>query len=130
MPTPRVTRLVGQYEELSGDDPSSAEIEQATRIEHESGAVEYLVHQTDPDYPWEARLTAQPGSRTFKGHMWSSEWSGRYEIEAELWVAPDGDESLLLGWCTSDDEDEDEDDIAFTLVLFEDFEEDDDDDEA
>src|SRR5687768_2528238 len=105
----RATRLAGSYDELSGEEPASASIERATRIDHDDGRVEIVINKTDPDYPWEARFTASPGSRTFRGFLTSPEWETRYEAKAELWVSPDADEILLLGTCWAEDEDE----IAF-----------------
>lgn len=124
MPSPEVTRLAGTYEELTGEGSSFTDIEQATRIDHADGSVDFLIHQTDPEDPWEARLSAPAGSRTFTGQMWSNAWDDRYELHAELWVSPDDDEWLLLGTAEGDDEDV----VDFKLVLFED--EDDEDEDA
>ena len=110
-----VTHLEGEYEELSGEQPSSSEVARATRVQHDDGRDEIVVLETDRDYPWEARLSAPADSQTFRGRMTSPDWDDHYDLVAELWLSPDGEELLLLGWCTSDDED----DTAFRLVLWE-----------
>lgn len=114
MARPRTTRLTGDYEELTGEEPSSTEIELAMRVDHDDGRVEFVIHRTTPDYPWEARLEARPGSSTFTGQMWSTDWGEeRYELTAELWVSPDGDQYLLLGEAWSNEEEE----VVFKIVL-------------
>ena len=115
----RITRLAGSYEELSGD--GCANIERAARVERQDGGIEYLIHETDPDHPWEARLTSKPGSRTFVGNMSSDEWEDEYKLELELWESPDDDEILLLGVCWSEDEE-----LEIKIVLWEEEEEADD----
>jgi hypothetical protein len=115
MPRPRTTRFAGYYEELTGEELSSTDIELATRVEHDDGSVDFLIHRTTPDFPWEARLSARRGSREFTGRMWSGEWEGGYELTAELWVSPDGDDYLLLGTAWSDEEEE----VVFKIELSE-----------
>jgi hypothetical protein len=122
---PEVITMAGYYQELA-EEGEYAQIELARWIEHDDGRVEIVVHDTELDYPWEARLSAEPRSRVFRGQMWSTQWDGRYELEAELWLSPDedDDEILLLGTFSS----EDEAPIDFKIVLYEEDEEDEEDD--
>lgn len=115
-----VIALAGSYEELDGEDSSFTDLEDATRIDHPDGRVEFVVQHDDPDDPWEARLSAPPGSRTFTGQMWSRAWDDRYQLHAELWVSPEDDEWLLLGTAHG----EGEDPVDFKLVLYEEEEDD------
>jgi len=110
-----VTHLEGEYEELSGEEAPANEIARATRVDTEDGGVEIVVLETDRDYPWEARLTARPGSARLEGRMTSPEWEDHYDLVADLWLSPDGEETLVLGWCRSADEEA----VAFRMVLWE-----------
>ena len=88
MARPKTTQLAGSYDELNADDPANTDIELAVRVDHTDGRVEFLVHETTADYPWEARLTARPGSREFRGRMWSNEWGrGVHDASRALGLA-------------------------------------------
>ena len=110
-----VTHLEGEYEELSSEDAPANEIARATRVDHDDGGIDIVVLETERDHPWEARLEAAPGSQRFAGRMTSPDWEDHYDLAAELWLSPDGEELLLLGWCTSADEEA----VAFKMVLWE-----------
>jgi len=128
---PRSIRLVGTYrafDRVIEDDEDlvdegtaffgyELEIPNARRIDLLDGRTAFIFEGVvDDGGCWEGRLESlRPGSREYRGAMRSADLP-TYEIEATLWVAPDGDEWLLLGTYV-DPEDGERIDVALTFEL-------------
>ncbi|HET6582648.1 MAG TPA: hypothetical protein VFG69_04360 [Nannocystaceae bacterium] len=128
---PRALRLVGTYrafDRVLDDDERlvdqgsvfvgyELEIPDARRIDLLDGRIAFVFEGLVEDgNAWEGRLESRgPGSRWLTGVM-RSPGQPTYRIEGTLWVAPDGDEWLLLGTYL-DPQDGERIDLAITFSV-------------